>query len=444
MILRYWKNWALATTALGFSLLIHPIAKPLTQAKKTPLNKSVSLVLIGDMNGNLSPCGCTSPMTGGIKRLATLVRQEREIHQNSYLLINGGTILNESQVSSVGAKQSLLKAKLVAETSKALAPGILHFGDQEASYGQDLLAQMAILAPHLMIQGAVQGSSKITEPFHFPNWRKLGPFLIGGAEESSNEVAFAISGHQQSLKKDISQLVYEAEVKGLNPILLLRGNLTQASEIAEDFPQLKLIAYSSKGTAPQHPKIVGKTWLVSSGDDGKQAAIIDWSDGKFTRSHVQSLTPNYADDKKVKTLYANYLSEVGAENLLAQLPRISNEHFAGSFACLSCHARSYHIWLNSAHAHAFHDLVLRGHQQDPDCVKCHVTGLESAFGFRTLLHTPQFAMVTCESCHGPGVLHCRSPKINSMANGLQSCVKCHTPDNSPNFSFAPYWSRIEH
>ena len=426
----------------GVSLAVQPLFG--NQVAK-PQAKPECLVIIGNMNGNLTPCGCTSPMTGGLKRLGTLVKQQRSLYPRTYLLINGGTVKSAGTQSEVGFQQSVLKAKLIAETAQELAPSVVNMDSTFAGYGQSLIAEMQILAPQCLLQGAtVEPSPSAPSSLSLSNYHHFGSFLIGVADKNPSVIANALGKAQEPTNQNVAQLVYQAQMKGLTPVLLLHGNLNLATSIAQNFPQLGLIAYASKGSAPQSETKVGQVWLVSNGDDGKTAAIVTFASHKFITYRAQHLTPNFQDSKRIAHLFHQYLHEVDAANLLAQLPRFKTGQYVGSKACLSCHADSYHIWIHSAHAHAYHDLIVRGHQKDPDCVKCHVTGLDSIYGFRSLQSTPKFANVTCESCHGPGKLHCEFPKTHPVLNGQQSCISCHTPQNSPNFDFDKYWQRIIH
>jgi hypothetical protein len=144
-------------------------------------------------------------------------------------------------------------------------------------------------------------------------------------------------------------------------------------------------------------------------------------------------------------IYSRYLNEVSTEGLLKDFPRVASQAFAGSAKCISCHESEGKIWKESRHADALASLEKDGHGDDPECVSCHVVGLDKSEGFRDRKTTPDLANVGCESCHGAGAAHASGPAKLPMAKvGETSCAPCHVPDHSPGFSFSEYWKKIAH
>ncbi|HSI73617.1 MAG TPA: multiheme c-type cytochrome, partial [Fimbriimonas sp.] len=99
---------------------------------------------------------------------------------------------------------------------------------------------------------------------------------------------------------------------------------------------------------------------------------------------------------------------------------------------------------SSAHAHALLTLEKEGHPRDPDCVSCHVVGLQFSTGFKSRQKTPQLANIGCESCHGAGAKHAAKPSLKLRKLTEQACLPCHTTENSPHFDFKTYWKKIRH
>lgn len=112
----------------------------------------------------------------------------------------------------------------------------------------------------------------------------------------------------------------------------------------------------------------------------------------------------------------------------------------GRTACRRCHLGQFRSWQRTPHANAFETLP-EENRSDPNCVRCHVTGLGQPGGFTSIDETPNLANVTCEACHGPGSLYKEEEIMEdrdaAMAAGLlipdeQTCRSCHN-EESPTF-----------
>ena len=81
------------------------------------------------------------------------------------------------------------------------------------------------------------------------------------------------------------------------------------------------------------------------------------------------------------------------------------------------------------------------------CIKCHDVEAKH-FGDTThakvFRQNPRNALEArvCEACHGPGSQHARDGSYRATA--IQSCVKCHTSNDDPDFDFATDWPKIAH
>lgn len=402
-------------------------------AMQTAQEPPFVVVLGGDTDGYLAPCGCTKPMAGGIARRATAVRSLIGDRKGMYLE-NGAFVAGHG-------RQDELKAETLAEALKAMDAAAIHYSFSETRMGPGMLLAMQQLSDDRLVTSSIARSATFTVPQSIPK----GPFLIGAVDPRANAMATAIREKAVAVDTAVQSLIDEAEGAGLLPVLMLQGDKALASEIAKKFPKLKLIQYRSSGNPPASLEFVGNTALASPGEKGKHVIRLLFTDGRWTGYTAVKLNPEFADDKSVRVVYDDYLHRVAEEKLLEKLPREKTDPYSGNQKCGSCHADALKVWKGSKHAGALKTLEIEKHDRDPDCVSCHVVGLESQSGFRSRKETPQLTDVGCESCHGPGDKHSLSPyKIKMPKVGEKSCMKCHVSEHSPNFEFEIYWKKIKH
>ena len=375
-----------------------------------------TLILTGDFRGVLSPCGCTKPMNGGIRRLATAVRQ---------LGTSGKPIvlLNTSLIGGA-TRQDELKLETLAEAAKSMSGTFAAIGESESSVGPEMLDSAQRLSGGVF-RSAVDSNSEPQEAV------ASGPFMIVAARPDSGAAL-------QSVR-------IQAESRGLKLVVVLDGSRRDAVAMARSTPGISLIQYRSTGSPPLALEMEGSTALATPAEFGKTIVRLSYDGSKFSSYRVVDLAATFADDPEVASIYRRYLRRVDAAGLLEQIPRLPSKAFAGSAACATCHPGAYARWEKSKHSHAYATLVSEGHGRDPDCVPCHVVGLGSKTGFASKSLTPRLANVGCESCHGPSKEHAANPRRSRLGRvSPSSCASCHTTTNSPGFEFRKFWPMIRH
>ena len=422
------RSWILAggiATLAAAGVLQQPDKRPYT------------IIVGGDTDGYLAPCGCSTPMVGGIKRRATAVK----------LLWNPGRtiFLENGGLVSGTTEQDHIKADTLAFSLAEMKATAINYGPSEARLGAGTLLSLKRESGDKFVSSSVAKS----ETNELRQFILAGHYLIGGVSTQPDLVAAPIQEQPISVDSAVRKLVDDADQGGVRPILMLQGSHEDAVRVAKDFPSLALIEYQRSGDPPDKPEWVGATLLVTPGEGGRNIVRVDLkSGGGLAGYEVKHLGPEFSDDKEVAVIYKSYLRRIEDADLLGKLPRTPGPAYVGSAACAKCHAQAYSIWHDgkfSGHSRALTTLEKVGHSKDPDCVGCHVVGLSHTPGFVSRKATPLLANVGCESCHGAGAAHSASPKAVKMGKvGQQICVTCHTALNSPRFDFATYWSRIKH
>ncbi|MBI2645780.1 MAG: hypothetical protein HYW85_01920 [Deltaproteobacteria bacterium] len=154
--------------------------------------------------------------------------------------------------------------------------------------------------------------------------------------------------------------------------------------------------------------------------------------------------------------------------------------------CSVCHKEQYDVWKESKHASAVVPLYIRNQHLNPECIVCHSVGFHEPGGFKDLGYLESFLDKTlgkkhkgsmvelrdhpeldqklrrqyveaiekapfkkdfigvqCENCHSPrGVKDALGQELPHQVETelpkkvvAQSCLKCHTPSQSPAFNF---------
>lgn len=414
----------LAAASLGVSFLPQ---KPQPKIKVAP---ETVLLISGDVNGYLAPCGCTKPMTGGISRRASAVR----------LLGTKSTVqIDTGRFAPSRGRQDELKAEAVAESLRLSGADLALLDPADARRGLGHVDSLRRLSGGALSEAGVGPQLGLKPPL------VKGPFLIAGVILQPSGVASQLNVEPVSPGRALDELRQQSEQRKLVPVVMIDEGLEGAKRLVLERPWLQLVVYRSESDPPLAPTKEGGAWLVTPGERGKNLLRMTWSGGRFTSYKVVRLGPEFPDDPAVSRAYARYLDRVTNEQLLEKLPRTPSAAFAGTKACMSCHSNAARVWKTSKHAEALATLEKVRHDRDPDCVSCHVVALESTVGFRSRSATPQLANVGCESCHGPGKAHAIAPKLQPMPQvGSRSCMTCHAPQNSPAFNFQRYWQKIVH
>lgn len=368
-----------------------------------------TLVFSGDIRGYLSPCGCSKPQVGGIKRMSAVAKQLLK-EPNSFFVDAGNW-------TPASGRQDELKAEAVMDLFRGLNAAYVNIGTVD-------VAMSAMLESLNELSGNALGSGT------FGSGLLAAKTLSGGV---------CVQGANASS----TSLDWPSEAK--NRVALFSGDLESAKLFAANNPSVGLVIYSSQGDPLRTPIRVGQATLVTVGDKCRYVGTIQLVGGEWTGFRAIKLDASVAEDAAAKQIYNMYLTRVTDEKLIDQLPRISGgAKYVGSKACKSCHLKSYQTWEKSAHSHALKTLEKTRNDRDPECVGCHVVGLNHQTGFRARNLTANLADVGCESCHGAGGTHIKNPRAKYGFAGEKSCAKCHVPDHSPEFSFRAYWARIKH
>jgi len=121
--------------------------------------------------------------------------------------------------------------------------------------------------------------------------------------------------------------------------------------------------------------------------------------------------------------------------------------YAGSQACIECHAPVLNTVIHTRHMAAFNNALFAstGGRTNRACLACHTVGFEVSSGFVSEAETPQLAGVQCENCHGPAANHAANPDDPTVRPRVevasQVCGGCHNGPWHPTFD---EWTHSAH
>ncbi|MER3465901.1 MAG: hypothetical protein C4340_01485, partial [Armatimonadota bacterium] len=304
-----------SAAAAGLAALIAPPRQP-----------DMVVLFTGDIRGYLSPCGCTKPQIGGVKRMASVVRTLRNDSKVLYVDLGNWT--------EAKGRQDQLKADALAELFARLKPNYLNVGAVEAHFDAATLAALDQMAGGLLASDVLQ--AKCLQPT--PNTIVLG-------------LAPTTPGASLPARKPEEVLTERPDAI----VVLYAGDRASAARLAESAPgEGRLLIYSHRGDPPKEPLRVNGWTLVTPGDKCRFVGRIERIGTEWRNLRLVELGPEHRDDSEAHTIYESYLMRVGDENLLAQVPRLpAHAKYVGSRACKTCHVDAWDIWTDSAHAEAY-------------------------------------------------------------------------------------------
>ena len=164
-------------------------------------------------------------------------------------------------------------------------------------------------------------------------------------------------------------------------------------------------------------------------------------------NQLRELDDGVADHVATKALLDAALTQIDELPPLATKPKARDTPYLGTASCRGCHQVQFSQWNATGHARAWDTLAKAKRANDEECFSCHVTGAVDPRGPQTVdAVAPQLRGVGCESCHGPGEEHLKSPSADTMSQPTEeTCVACHDGERDEGqFDFESYHPKVAH
>jgi hypothetical protein len=436
----------------------------------------VTLVLSGEQDGYIEPCGCAGKenQKGGLSRRHTLFKDLTKRGWELVPLDMGGLVRRYGRQTEIKFHTTVDGLRKLKYQAIGFGPGDLKLPEGEliSDAAEFVSANVGLLG----LDSGLVAKSKVIEA----GGRKIGVTAILGRDmwkEVNNESLEFVEAADA-----LAEVVPQLKEQGCDFLVLLsHAKKEESQELARAFPDFNVVLTAGGASEPpSEPATIegGDALLVEVGHKGMYVACLGLYDDpdQPVRFQLVPLDSRFADSTDMRQLMAAYqgqLEELGLAGLeVRAVAHPSGHQFVGSARCGECHTQAHGVWAGTTHAHALDTLknLDPPRYHDPECLSCHVTGWEPqrfvpfAGGYLSIDKTPLLQHNGCENCHGPGSAHAAAESGESPATGAQrdalragmrltldqadrKCSECHDLDNSPEYvakGFEHFWPHVEH
>ncbi|MHC4069508.1 MAG: multiheme c-type cytochrome [Planctomycetota bacterium] len=385
-------------------------------------NDSITIFITGNELGAMKPCGCSGGQLGGLDRRTAVFDS---VAQTNRLIIDTGSLVETD------SPQDLIKFNIIVQALGLLDYDLTSLSEKDSEIAKSLGMWDQINSVVNVISAYGLGASGRQKSF-----TKNLPF-----KDDTIAVTVAALNTEDMPVGEISELFeLQDDCKAVNLLIVDDCDSDIISSVAEMGIVDCLICPSGN----DEPEVVDDSqdgfWIFSVGQLGKYVSRLRISEVEGELAYDFSAIPVTEDLPQAESLiqlYKSYQQIVKEENLLEQYPRFvlsDGLEYAGSESCRICHWYEYDKWSTKAHAGAYATLEKVGSQYDPECVICHVVGMDYQSGFVSEQETPDLKNVGCENCHGPGSEHSITLGETLTTEPKVSCTDCHTPDHSAEYA----------
>ncbi len=479
----FWAAALLATAAAAaivvFATRTRTTDPPTSHAAAGP-TRDLLLLISGDTQGWIVPCGCASNQSGGLLRRASLVDQRRKSGDVVVLDVGGA--------SGGTAPYQRAKFEAILRGERLMGLAAHNIGEVEAQLGLDELQRLSAATGVTFLSANARDAAgrPLGEPHRLVEAAGRRLLVVGvlSPRYASGEV-------RVSAPKDAVLSILESATPDHDALVVLAWlPEDELRQLARELPEAALIIGGPTGQAVA-PEPIGPVLVGAATKKGKfliELTAPSAPDSKWT-GRVLEVSSDHADHPDQVANLREFRQRLDAEDFAASqtgfavtLPEPVPVGFsiAGTQSCRECHADDCTVWDESPHAHAWDTLVADGAHVDSFCQQCHTTGFGLPDGFvstrrsappgvgrnsipSTLdprrasadVPTPEAEVellrashdrtqVGCESCHGPSQAHVADPGKRTTFAARDRCLSCHDRENSPEFDFESYWQQIVH
>jgi len=413
---------ALASICVLAAGLSCPSEKPAVLPVVPSRQADLVVFFTGSDLGSLRPCGCSGGQLGGIEKRPAVFDT---VPPSNRLIVETGSLVEGDR------EQDLIKFRIFVEAMRLLQYDVVHLTPHDLEIADRLGLRSSLgsafdviyatgddLPPSFTKRFVLEGEDIVV------NVASLDPELtpLDRAAELFEEAADATTVDILLLRHCAPDVLETPALQALGIDCVICPSESDEPLVLSE-PGERPIVFTV-GCYGRHICRL----RVAAPDEGSAAAL---------ELDTIPVTEELPDHPALVQLYRQYQQLVAESDLLEKHPRVPLPNglaFVGSKACRRCHEYEYDKWSTKAHAAAFATLVEVNSHRDPECVICHVVGLDYESGFITEEKTPHLEDVGCENCHGPGSQHVITLGQMPTSQPKMVCLNCHTPEKSAGYT----------
>jgi hypothetical protein len=399
---------------------------------------SIQLLISTRNNGVLRDCECGDDCHGGLAERATLIDGFRNAG-DEILLLDGGDFS-----TTIGRQRN---DEFVIQAYSRLKYDAVAVGDQEFRNGPEFFQQKTLASNLPLVCANLRSKAAgkfMVQPFILKEIQGIKIAVTGCISPAAlnrldpqKYYPMEILPVEPALQQLLPTLAAQAEVV----VLLAQVTNPELETIARTIPGISVIIAGHQPALPEESlqEKYGKI-IVSAGVESAHLAHLTLHLNAINQLEnydfdLICIGPETEEEPGLKNLIDSYFAEF--EILNHKLgPASLGLPFFGPEYCRQCHVLAYENWRTSQHAGAFETLKLKNAAANRDCWPCH-----SMFGEEAKL-PPESQQIGCEACHVQKVDPAKEPHPELAAK--TRCLRCHTPQYSPEFDFEAYWQKIKH
>jgi hypothetical protein len=421
------------------------------ESSEQAARQAITIFFTGNELGSMQPCGCSGGQLGGFARRYTVFNA---VSPQNRLIIDAGSLVEGA------TEQSKIKFSIIVQAYTQLGYNVVNLTREDIIVARETGFLDGLGSAFNCITAGSSDDAKIPAKF-------TKTFNLNG---SSVEAVIATAETENQIAQLPELLESSAGPAAVKILILNKANAETIATVSE----MNLVDVLITPTQSDEPTLVGdinnSPLVISAGRIGKYVGKIQArfdGAGKKPRLVFSSIpvTEDIAQYQPLVELYKDYQRLVKDANLVERHPRFvlpDNLEYVGSKYCKLCHDYEYEKWMtsrqvniaglskqaspNSWHAGAFATLEKVNSDYDPECVICHVVGMQYQSGYVSPRKTPEMKDVGCENCHGPGSEHIRSLGAIETAGPISTCSDCHTAEHSAEYNSnqKQYFEKIVH